>query len=244
MASEANIPAYLSSISDVLKREPHFIAINEKLAINDVLDSQIKNLFTSVSTLTAKQDLLKKYRQQLLLDCARELQCSFILVADTATKLAANLLASVSLGGGSHLSSDVVSQTLFLKIIVLNLFFNLILMMQYLLQGFCDSRNKIRILRPMRDFMTHDLNYFLEFNNICYLPHQSMASGDNPYASIQTLTNKFVNDLQENFPSTICAVIRTGEKMENKTNTPVSEEDTCALCVVCIYIAVSRYSLI
>lgn len=84
--------------------------------------------------------------------------------------------------------------------------------------------------------MTHDLNYFLEFNNICYLSHKSMASGDNPYASIQTLTNKFVNDLQENFPSTICAVIRTGEKMENKTSTLVSEENMCALCVVCIYI--------
>lgn len=106
-------------------------------------------------------------------------------------------------------------------------------MIQNLLQGFCDSRNKIRILRPMRDFMTHDLNYFLEFNNISYLPHKSMASGDNPYASIQTLTNKFVNDLQENFPSTICAVIRTGEKMENKTNTPLSEDEMCALCVVC-----------
>lgn len=109
MASEGNIPAYFTSISDVLKTEPNFIAMDENLEFNDILDSQIRDLFSSASTLTAKQDLLKKFRQQLLLDCAAELKCSFILVADTATKLAANLLASVSLGGGSHLSSDVVS---------------------------------------------------------------------------------------------------------------------------------------
>lgn len=80
---------------------------NDNLAI-DQLETQLKQLISTTNTQTARRSMLKKLKKNLLLQCSKILDCSHVLLAETATTLAANLLASVAFGSGPHISSDIV----------------------------------------------------------------------------------------------------------------------------------------
>lgn len=69
----------------------------------------------------------------------------------------------------------------------------------------------MRIIRPLRVFDIKELAFYNIFNNLepVSVPHKML----NPYASIQNLMEKFVKDLQVNYPSTITTVMKTGDKL-------------------------------
>lgn len=52
----------------------------------------------------------------------------------------------------------------------------------------------------------------------------------NPYSSVQNLMEKFVSDLQINYPSTISTIVRTGDKLCIDKN--FEQNETCPLCKV------------
>lgn len=103
-----DLPFYLVRLSEVMKEDVLNLNIADSPTKDEELDLKFKTLIMSTKNCTAKLNLLKKLKQTLLLNCAKRLECSYVLLAETATKLAANLLANVAIGGGSHMSSDIV----------------------------------------------------------------------------------------------------------------------------------------
>lgn len=86
----------------------------------------------------------------------------------------------------------------------------------------------------MKDLTTEDIALFSKIKNISEA--QPTIHQDNPYASIQSLTKQFVNNLQNNFPATIPTVLRTGDKIDNSSNVAQDDDFQCALCQVIIYV--------
>ena len=83
-------------------------------------------------------------------------------------------------------------------------------------QGFCDSRvSDCKILRPLRDFLMKEIVFYNKFNNLNnFVNRPSFTAGLQSSASIQKLTEKFINNLQNDFSSTVYTIFRTGEKLD------------------------------
>lgn len=76
-------------------------------------DDSVINLFKQLQSLTAKEDLLLKLKQRLLVTVARKLNCNKLFTAEGQTSLAVKLLTSIALGRGEQLSLEVVRHFLF-----------------------------------------------------------------------------------------------------------------------------------
>lgn len=92
--------------------------------------------------------------------------------------------------------------------------------------GFRDSRDTVTILRPMRELTVKEVYLYGAFQQLETWHGQEAAPAD----TIRRVTQEFLFGLQENFPSTIPTVNRTGDKLS------VAEEeggeDCCCLCGV------------
>lgn len=73
-----------------------------------------------------------------------------------------------------------------------------------------------------------ELAYYNTLNNVepVTLPYKNK----NPYDSIQNLMEKFITELQVNYPSTVTTVLRTGDKLAMGNTS--RETQTCDLCKV------------
>nr|XP_014430417.1 cytoplasmic tRNA 2-thiolation protein 2 [Pelodiscus sinensis] len=69
---------------------------------------QLLQLFGSVKTLTAKEELLQALRTSLILHTARAQGYAKVLMGDSCTRLAVKLLTNLSLGRGASLAMDTV----------------------------------------------------------------------------------------------------------------------------------------
>lgn len=198
---ECNIDIYVTTICEYLNDRPITFHPNKEVTISETDDVKIKSYLQSVSTLTAKRDLVVKIRRLLLLRYAQLLDCPFIIVGDTSRTLATTLLSNVSLGRGAQIEFD---------------------------SGFSDTRNTVTILKPIKDITFEELSYYGKINNLkCPIELFGSSMKED---SIQGLMEQFVNNLQENFPATISTVCRTGEKIGDETRQTEESENICSLC--------------
>lgn len=100
-------------------------------------------------------------------------------------------------------------------------------MFWYWLQGFCDERNAVKILRPIRDISQEELQYYLKIKNL--VPEENCRNYNNKN-SMQTVMKHFVSDLQENFQSTISTVCKTADKIGMQDG--VQHLKKCKICEV------------
>ncbi|XP_067001617.2 cytoplasmic tRNA 2-thiolation protein 2-A isoform X2 [Anabrus simplex] len=202
------IPTYVSSLDKSLISEMnsqlYVNADNDtNLELNEEGDAKLRNLIADVQSLTSRDDLVQKLRHKLLFIIAEQLKCNKIFVAETGTHLAIKLMTNLSLGRGAQLPYDI---------------------------GFCDSRHPdVKLLRPLRDLTSKEIVFYNIFNDMEAIHCPSFGTKSDPYCSIQKLTEKFIVELQNEFPSTISTVFRTGEKLsaDNLSHTP---EESCVLC--------------
>ncbi|XP_062542913.1 cytoplasmic tRNA 2-thiolation protein 2 [Armigeres subalbatus] len=155
----------------------------------------IQNVLRGIMSITSKQDFIVQTRKQTYKAIARELQCGYIFLSSIGLELAKTLLSDVALGRGKSLALDI---------------------------AFCDDRDEERrIIRPMRDLSPDEIQNYLIFAE---KPLKSAAVADSfiDKPSLQNLTSKFVDNLQQSFPSTVSTVFRTGDKLGTQ-KTPVSE---------------------
>lgn len=75
-------------------------------------DAELGQLFTSVRTLTAKEDLLQRLRQSLLALAATKLQYRKVFLGTSAARLASQLLTAVAHGRGAQIADEIVSNPL------------------------------------------------------------------------------------------------------------------------------------
>ncbi|KAH0534459.1 cytoplasmic tRNA 2-thiolation protein 2 [Cotesia glomerata] len=200
-------PGYVTSLSEIYNPELKIKSIHNIDEINynycqQASEESLKNLFQALTNKTAKQELLKKLRLTLLASVARNLQCSKVFLADSATSLAVDILSNVAVGRGAQLSLDV---------------------------GFVDDRfQELAILRPMRDFTEQELDYYLELHGLETL-QRNKKTNDNPFESIQKLTEDFVLDLESQFTGTVSTVYRTGAKISSQ-GFSAEEQQVCVIC--------------
>nr|CAD7256334.1 unnamed protein product [Timema shepardi] len=79
----------------------------------------------------------------------------------------------------------------------------------------------------MRDFTNKEVAFYNFFNKLEPLVISSLGTKADTQANIQKLTEKFVTDLQDNFPATVSTVFRTGEKLSGQSGI---SNGRCHLC--------------
>ncbi|XP_055702725.1 cytoplasmic tRNA 2-thiolation protein 2 [Phlebotomus papatasi] len=142
------------------------------------------------------EDFLVQRKKNLIRKAAKYLNCNHVFLPDITTDLAADVLSNVILGRGASVAFDV---------------------------GFVDDRiPDIKLLRPMRDLTHQEVDNYVRIKDLEYLKAPCRKSME----SIQSLTWKFVGDLQANFSSTVSTIFRTGNKFAPKA----SSDGICNFC--------------
>uniref|UniRef100_A0A2M3ZA98 Cytoplasmic tRNA 2-thiolation protein 2 n=1 Tax=Anopheles braziliensis TaxID=58242 RepID=A0A2M3ZA98_9DIPT len=165
-------------------------------------ETRLKEIISGTRSVTSKQDLLEQVRKQTYQAVARTLNCNYVFLSDIGIDLAKTLLSHVALGRGCSIAQDV---------------------------AFCDDRyGTVKLIRPIRDLNPDEITQYLKLaekqhNTIPRVDHFA----DRP--SLQNLTAKFIDNLQESFPSTVSTIYRTGDKLDavkvsNKNRSEASTE--------------------
>ncbi|XP_013408735.1 cytoplasmic tRNA 2-thiolation protein 2-A [Lingula anatina] len=174
----------------------------ESLHVSEKDQEELKSLWNSVKTLSAKEEMIRTLRSRLLVSIATAGGYSKVLVGDTGTKLSIRLLSDVAQGRGMHLPFET---------------------------GFADCRHpEMKIVRPVRDFTAKEVAMYNAFHNLQPLVLPALTTKAASNASIERLTETFVTGLQADFPSTVSTIFRTGEKLSVEDMD--SEVDRCQFC--------------
>ncbi|XP_063238733.1 cytoplasmic tRNA 2-thiolation protein 2-A isoform X2 [Bacillus rossius redtenbacheri] len=198
-------PFYVATLSSALQRNETSDPGSE-LRVDPGADAELSNLVESARELTAKEDLLQKLRNNLIVSVGEHLKCTKVFLAENCDQIATKILANVSLGRGAQLPLDV---------------------------GFCNNlRSGMQILRPLRTFSKKEVAFYNLYNKLETVTIPSLQTKLDSHASIQRLTERFVAELQENFPATVSTVFRTGDKLAGQRCHEADE--SCALCQGCL----------
>uniref|UniRef100_A0A2M4BN88 Cytoplasmic tRNA 2-thiolation protein 2 n=1 Tax=Anopheles marajoara TaxID=58244 RepID=A0A2M4BN88_9DIPT len=150
-------------------------------------EARLKETISGTRSSTSKQDLLEQVRKQTYQAVARTLNCNYVFLSDIGIDLAKTLLSHVALGRGCSIAQDV---------------------------AFCDDRyGSVKLIRPIRDLNPAEITQYLK---LAEKQHNTLARGDHfaDRPSLQNLTAKFIDNLQESFPSTVSTIYRTGDKLD------------------------------
>uniref|UniRef100_A0A8C1YYZ4 Cytoplasmic tRNA 2-thiolation protein 2 n=1 Tax=Cyprinus carpio TaxID=7962 RepID=A0A8C1YYZ4_CYPCA len=168
----------------------------------------LERLFSSLKTLTAKEDMLQTLRQHLILHIARENGYSKVMMGDSCSRLAVRLLSNIALGRGAALASDT---------------------------GFSDPRyGDVVIVRPMRDYSSKEIAFYSRMFNVPSVIISGLDTKTHDKASIQRLTESFVTNLQSDFPSTVSTIYRTSEKLHTVMPPQSQSAEPASKCLLCL----------
>lgn len=195
----------IQGVTAVLEQFPNFrcyyttiggatieLPLISSLSISDVQtvierEKKFLAIFNSLQSLSSKQDLLATTRSNVLREAATALECQYVFISDISITMATRLLTNISLGRGSSAALDV---------------------------AFCDDRiEALKFVRPFKDLNPVEVTSYIKFTNLKVLEDKSYGCDHGNFASIQNLTSKFINDLQQNFSSTVSTVYRTCSKI-------------------------------
>ncbi|XP_069757341.1 cytoplasmic tRNA 2-thiolation protein 2 isoform X3 [Narcine bancroftii] len=183
-------------------------SISRKWQFTSAQTEAVKELFSSIKTLTAKEELLQTLRHHLLLYTARIKGYTKIMMGDSCTRLAVKLLTNISLGRGASLAIDT---------------------------GFSDNRyGDVVIVRPMREYSSKEIAFYNKLFDVPNVFTPALDTKASDKASIHRLTESFVNKLQTDFPSTVSTVYRTSEKLNtacSDLNFGLEQPEKCLLCL-------------
>uniref|UniRef100_A0A182SP54 Cytoplasmic tRNA 2-thiolation protein 2 n=1 Tax=Anopheles maculatus TaxID=74869 RepID=A0A182SP54_9DIPT len=150
-------------------------------------EKRLLQVLEAARSVSSKQDLLEQVHKQTYRSVAKALNCNYVFLSDIGIDLAKTLLSNVALGRGCSIAQDM---------------------------AFCDDRDEaVKLIRPIRDLNPDEVSNYLKFceAQLLHLP-QVKHFEDKP--SLQNLTAKFIDNLQQSFPSTVSTVFRTGDKLE------------------------------
>ncbi|XP_071423252.1 cytoplasmic tRNA 2-thiolation protein 2 isoform X2 [Pithys albifrons albifrons] len=166
---------------------------------------ELLRIFEAVETSTAREELLQMLRTHLILQTARSRGYSKVMTGESCTRVAIKLLTNLSLGRGAFLAVDT---------------------------GFTDKRHgDVMVVRPMRDYTAKEIAFYNHFFNVPTVIVPPLFTKRREKPSIHHLTERFLLGLQEDFPSTISTVYRTGEKLSPDPAKASSESQRCLLCL-------------
>lgn len=159
----------------------------------------ITSSLSAFTTETSKISFSESIRMHTLYRVAKHLRCSKIFTSETSDHLASKIISSLAVGRGSMLSSET---------------------------GFLhEVAEKIIHVRPLRECSKKEVVFYNVFNNLDTNISPSKF-GLGKFHSIQKLSESFITDLQQSFPSTVATITSTGSKVT--LGTP--DRDQCLLC--------------
>nr|XP_023646536.1 cytoplasmic tRNA 2-thiolation protein 2 isoform X1 [Paramormyrops kingsleyae] len=168
----------------------------------------LEMLFSSVRTLTAREDLLMTLRHHLIVHTARTQSYAKVMMGDSCSRLAVKLLGNIALGRGASLATDT---------------------------GFSDPRHgDIMLVRPMRDYTSKEIAFYNRMFGVASVFIPSLDTKVSEKASIQHLTESFVTRLQTDFPSTVSTIYRTSEKLQTACGPQDRDAGLTARCLLCM----------
>ncbi|KAF7414622.1 hypothetical protein HZH68_003111 [Vespula germanica] len=197
---------YTASLQESLRENdvPNIYLMDAPEVVIDESDV-ISNMLNNLADDSAREELLRQLRHRLLILAARKLECNKVFVADCATNIAVNILSDISLGRGAQLSPDI---------------------------DFSDTRyTDVMLLRPMKDFTKEEIIHYLSCNKLNAV-RSSKQNRTSLSTSIQSLTNKFISQLNTEFHGTVSTVFRTGGKLSTELLAcqNLEENSVCAMC--------------
>lgn len=190
---------------------PSIFQLNYQLNENEQMFlTKLKKIGNS----TAKEDFLNISRSNIMRWAASQIQCKYIFISTTSQQVATELLINVALGRGKSVASDI---------------------------SFYDQRTNCnaRVLRPMRNIIPLEIENYVRLNNeknqLIKINDYSNKTKMPSISSIHLLTKQFINNLQENFTSTVSTVFRTGDKISAAVSSPIKhdsieEKQKCKFC--------------
>jgi len=193
---------YVVSLNQILHEEN---TLDIKPIDQEICHEHKDHLCTILDNLpdnTSRTDLLNQLRRRLLISAARKLGCNKVFVADSAMEIATKVLGNICLGRGAQLST---------------------------LANFCDTRDEVKILKPLRNFTQQELVYYSEHYKIKSIKLRE-SNVTTPATSIQALAHNFTADLESQFSGTISTIFRTAEKISPRISSQQNAEDNCVLC--------------
>ncbi|NXT95245.1 CTU2 protein, partial [Anhinga rufa] len=172
---------------------------------------ELLRLFEAVETPTAREELLQMLRTHLILQTARTKGYAKVMTGESCTRVAIKLLTNLALGRGAFLAVDT---------------------------GFVDNRHgDVMVVRPMREYMAKEIAFYNHFFEVPTVIAPPLPTKRREKPSIHRLIERFLLGLQEDFPSTISTVYRTGEKLSPAPAKASSESERCLLCLCALDIA-------
>ncbi|XP_071487558.1 cytoplasmic tRNA 2-thiolation protein 2-like [Diadema antillarum] len=174
----------------------------EEMNFDESASRRLLEILNSAKSLTAKEDLVRTLRLRLLAHVARQKGLTKIMLADNGTRLASRVLAGMAQGRGVTVPLEV---------------------------GFADDRESDGVfVRPLREFPSREVTMYNHFSGVESVCVPTLTTKAGQYASINALTDDFINGLQVSFPSTVSTVFRTGEKLCSVA--PSGGETDCVMC--------------
>ncbi|NWZ74120.1 CTU2 protein, partial [Acrocephalus arundinaceus] len=166
---------------------------------------ELLRAFEAAGTATAREELLEMLRTHLIVQTARDRGYAKVMMGDSVTRVAIKLLTNLSLGRGAYLAVDT---------------------------GFTDQRHgDVMVVRPMRDYTAKEIAFYNFFYGVPTVIVPPLFTKRREKPSIHQLVERFLLGLQEEFPSTISTVYRTGEKLSPEPAKASSESQRCLLCL-------------
>ena len=109
-AKSNNLDVYICGLENSLLPEDCQLQLqsNEYKAQTSALVGELSKLFDSTESLSAKEDLLLRLRQRLLIRAAACLKHQKVFLGSSGTRIAARLLATFAQGRGAQIPEEVV----------------------------------------------------------------------------------------------------------------------------------------
>jgi cytoplasmic tRNA 2-thiolation protein 2 len=169
---------------------------------------QLGQLIASLTSATARADVLTTLRTRLIVEYAKQTGCESILWGDSTTRLAEKTLAETAKGRGFSLPWQV-----------------------------SDGRSPFDIdfNYPLRDVLKKELFSYVDLAEpalagLVHEPHSgaTQASTSSKNTTIDDLMKQYFESVEENFPSIVSNVVRTTGKFEVPAG--AISEPCCSLC--------------
>lgn len=167
--------------------------------------------FNAIGNQTAKEDYLNIRNLNIYREVAAKVDCKYVFLPTISHHVATTLLVNVALGRGKSVANDI---------------------------SFCDNRQNCaaKIIRPMRNINSLEIETYVrldeQLNQLVQNSNYFNDSKTKSITSIQSLTQQFIDNLQENFASTVSTVFRTGDKISAAASEQCNEQPkkSCKFC--------------
>lgn len=169
---------------------------------------QLVTLISSLTSATARADVLSTLRTRLVVEFARQSNCESILWGDSTTRLAGKTLSETAKGRGFSLPWQISDG---------------------------ESPMGINFHYPLRDLLKKELVSYIklaepELASLVYEPMTgaTQASTSSKNTTIDDLMKQYFESVEENFPSIVSNVVRTTGKLKPPSIT--TPGPCCSLC--------------